>query len=131
MWFLPLIYSCVIFVKNSLESGDFCSGEHTGTHVDAPAHYARNVWRLHQIPVERFIRPAIKYNINEVRQLQEGDIIAAHDLQAISEKVGLPPRNSILVIETGWWRRANNATTYVRVAAHHTSVSLCDVHKDM
>ena len=93
-----------------METGGLCSSEHGGTHLDAPAHFAKKVWRVHQIPVERLVRPVIKYDINRVRQLQDGDVITANDLEAISKKVGLPPGGSILVIETGWWRRANNVT---------------------
>ena len=36
------------------------TGEHTGTHVDAPAHWAsgRDGWTVDQIPPERLIGPA-------------------------------------------------------------------------
>jgi Predicted metal-dependent hydrolase len=36
---------------------DFESGEHIGTHVDAPYHIVESSWKLGGIPQERFFAP--------------------------------------------------------------------------
>ena len=38
---------------------DFKMGEHVGTHLDAPIHFARKGWSVAEIPLERFISPGI------------------------------------------------------------------------
>ena len=35
----------------------FRTGEHMGTHLDAPVHFGRNKWSLDQIPIDRFFGP--------------------------------------------------------------------------
>ena len=45
----------------------FSSGEHIGTHMDAPSHFnykADQAWNVDQIPVERLIAPAVVVNIS-------------------------------------------------------------------
>lgn len=32
-------------------------GEHVGTHLDAPIHFAQNGWSVDEIPPERLISP--------------------------------------------------------------------------
>ena len=39
------------------EMNEFTTNEHTGTHIDSPAHFAQNRWTVDQIPVERMIAP--------------------------------------------------------------------------
>lgn len=52
-------------VVSALEKGDECSlskfemGAHTGTHVDAPAHFIPDGMTLDQYPPERFIVPSV------------------------------------------------------------------------
>jgi len=47
------------------EYNDFEQGEHTGTHMDAPAHFIKGGWRVHQIPLEKFSGPAAVIDISE------------------------------------------------------------------
>ena len=45
----------------------FSSGEHAGTHMDAPSHFNYkddSIWTLDQIPVERLIAPAVVVDIS-------------------------------------------------------------------
>src|SRR5271169_3829261 len=37
----------------------FTTQEHYGTHLDAPAHFAKGMWTVEQIPVERLVRPLV------------------------------------------------------------------------
>src|SRR5271166_4916858 len=41
----------------------FTTQEHYGTHLDAPAHFARDMWTVDQIPAERLVRPLIVLNV--------------------------------------------------------------------
>ena len=45
---------------------DLQMSEHTGTHLDAPIHFARNGWSVSEIPPERFISPGKSRKINRL-----------------------------------------------------------------
>ena len=42
-----------------LESNDFSTAEHMGTHIDAPAHLYKGAKRLDEIPLEDLIAPLV------------------------------------------------------------------------
>ena len=45
--------------------GKYATPEHLGTHLDAPIHFAPDVWTNSEIPVERFFGPAVVIDITE------------------------------------------------------------------
>jgi arylformamidase len=69
-------------------------GSHTGTHVDAPAHFVLGGATIEQLPVERLVGPARVLDLTHV----EGDEIGADDLRgaglADDERVLLKTCNS-------------------------------------
>ncbi len=46
---------------------EVCLGTHTGTHIDAPAHYLKNDETVDTIPLERLIGPARVVDLRHVR----------------------------------------------------------------
>ncbi|GLH00586.1 Uncharacterized protein GBIM_06923, partial [Gryllus bimaculatus] len=44
---------------------DFCVGEHTGTHLDAPFHFNKDGWTVEEIPLERLISNGIFMNFSQ------------------------------------------------------------------
>ena len=47
------------------ETNDFSQSEHSGTHLDAPAHFSRGKWRTGDIPLARLGGPAVVVNIED------------------------------------------------------------------
>ena len=45
------------------ETNTFTQSEHSGTHTDAPAHFASGRWRTDDIPFERLAGPATVVDI--------------------------------------------------------------------
>ena len=45
------------------ETNTFMQSEHSGTHTDAPAHFASGRWRTADIPFERLAGPAAVVDI--------------------------------------------------------------------
>lgn len=80
--------------------------EHTGAHVDAPAHTvpARMADTVETLPVDALIAPAVVYDF-AARGLGPGDLISADDLLAFERahdvRVG---RGEIALIHFGWMR---------------------------
>lgn len=71
---------------------------HTGTHMDAPRHFRRDRWYLHEIPPDRFLGEG------PVLLVPKGpnEDILAKDLDATGMDVR---RGDLVVINTGWHRR--------------------------
>jgi len=81
-------------------------GSHTGTHLDAPAHFVAGGETIEQLAVDRFVGPARVLDLTGV----EGDEIGADDLLAAGladeERVLLKTRNSTGALrdaEKGSW----------------------------
>ena len=47
-----------------LEIYDISASEHGGTHLDAPAHFARGKLTTDQIPLDRLIGPVVRVDIS-------------------------------------------------------------------
>lgn len=39
-----------------VELNEFCASEHSGTHLDAPVHFAKDRWGVSDIPLDRLWR---------------------------------------------------------------------------
>ena len=53
-------------------ANSFSTPEHGGTHIDAPIHFSEHGWSLDEIPVDRFLGPAIVIDVStKVRMDQD------------------------------------------------------------
>ncbi len=83
-------------------SGAFSASEHGGTHLDAPVHFAEQGRSVDQIPVEELIGPAI---VIDVRTQVEGNPdyeLQIEDVQAWETEHGHIPKESLVLLFTGW-----------------------------
>src|ERR1041385_995346 len=51
--------------KNKVFVRKFSMPEHFGTHIDAPARFAKGLWTVDQIPAERLIAPMVVLDIRK------------------------------------------------------------------
>lgn len=85
-------------------SGQFCTAEHGGTHLDAPIHFAKGGTTLDAIPLQKLIGPAVVIDVSDaVRQDRDYRMTIA-DVQAWEEVHGRIPEGAIVVMRTGWGR---------------------------
>ncbi|HMD31589.1 MAG TPA: cyclase family protein [Candidatus Acidoferrales bacterium] len=98
--------------KDGYFTRKFTSLEHFGTHLDAPAHFAKGGWTVDQIPVERLYGPAV---VLEAREESRGNA----DYRLTPEKIadwekrhGRIPRGAIVLMRTGWTERWPDAARY-------------------
>lgn len=73
---------------------------HTGTHVDAPWHYRTEGKKLHELAVDRFVRPAV---VLDVRPTKARMPLTADSLESAARRsrVSIEQGDAIL-IRTGW-----------------------------
>ena len=76
---------------------------HTGIHMDAPYHFAKNGVKIHQIPIERFCSNSILVKINKGRD----QAITKNDLISFEKKNGKIPKKASITFFTDWQKNLN------------------------
>jgi len=97
-------------------SNNFFTAEHGGTHVDAPVHFARGAHSVDQIPLDRFLGPAVVVDVVEQADRDPDYQVTVEDLLRVEARDGPIPREGILLIRTGFSRRWPDAATYLGTA---------------
>ncbi|XP_045182568.2 isatin hydrolase-like isoform X2 [Mercenaria mercenaria] len=78
-------------------------GEHTGTHVDAPAHFAEGELRVHQIPMEKLMGPGVIINIKAKVAGNPDYQVTKKDLLAWESKHNKTiPTGAVVIMNSGW-----------------------------
>ncbi|MDG6964565.1 MAG: cyclase family protein [Nitrososphaerota archaeon] len=96
---VPRISKYKTLAKDGVNLSVMRLGSHTGTHVDAPAHFVKGGKALDELSVESFVGEA---EVVDVSDLPPGSAIAGSDLQrhASSARAG-----DVVLIYTGFSRR--------------------------
>ncbi|CAH1258016.1 Hypp1946 [Branchiostoma lanceolatum] len=85
-----------------LESNNIFMAEHTGTHLDAPAHFVQGAWRLDEIPLGQLTGPGVVVDVREKIGNNSDYAVTQQDLQDWEREYGRIPDDSILMLRTGW-----------------------------
>jgi arylformamidase len=73
---------------------------HSGTHVDAPAHFIENGATVEQLPLNRFIGPATVVELKEI-DIITPDLLEAQRLPPKTERLLFKTKNSDLWADPG------------------------------
>ena len=76
---------------------------HTGTHLDAPYHFARKGEKIHQIPVSRLTGEALLIKIKKLKDQE----ITKKDLLEFEQKNGKIKTFSSIIFFTDWQKNLN------------------------
>ncbi len=76
-----------------------------GTHMDAPSHFIKGSWRLHEIPMERFSGPAVVVDISARAERDADAEVTKGDLLAWEQAHGRIPDGAVVIMNSGWGRR--------------------------
>jgi len=79
-----------------------CAAEHGGTHLDAPAHFARGGHSVEEIPLEKLIGKAIVIDVSAKALVNRDHQINIADIRIWEEEHGEIPPNTILLFRTGY-----------------------------
>lgn len=85
---------------------------HIGTHVDAPSHVSISGWNVSDIPLQRFIAPAVVVDIRHKTYKNPDAQLTSEDLIFWEKENGKIPPGSVLLVLTGWDRFWNNEKMY-------------------
>lgn len=86
--------------------------EHFGTHLDAPAHFARGLWTVDQIPPARLVAPLAVIDVSANAKSNADYQISVDDIAQWEQVHGQIPPNSVVIANTGWNARWNSVEQY-------------------
>ncbi len=99
----------------------FTTQEHFGTHLDAPAHFAKGMWTVGQIPVERLVRPLVVLDVRNKARNNADYEISVQDVADWESAHGEIPAGAVVMAYTGWDERWNSQKEFRNVGADHLS----------
>lgn len=113
--FEPMKVRTLVTVKqNGFYANRWDVGEHTGTHMDAPAHFVDRpgIWTADEVPAERLIAPLAVVHIHERASRNPDAWVTADDLHAWEQRYGRILDGAIVCMHSGWETRVGDAAAY-------------------
>jgi len=87
--------------------------EHTGTHLDAPAHFIEGAETVDQISAERLVCPVAVIDIAAQAALDSDYALSVADVERSEALHGELPHASVVVVHSGWAKRRTDARAYL------------------
>ncbi len=113
--FEPMKVTNLVTVKaNGYYANRWDVGEHTGTHMDAPAHFVdrEGIWTAEQVPPERLIAPLVVIHIHERAARDPDAWVTVDDLLAWERRYGPIPDGAAVCMHSGWESRVGDVARY-------------------
>lgn len=88
------------------------TGEHTGTHVDAPAHFVAGTATLDGLGAARFVAPAAVIDGTGPAERNADWRLTADDVRRWERTHGPVPQGAVVFLRTGWGQHWPNAAAY-------------------
>lgn len=103
----------------------FETGEHTGTHLDAPAHWVSGKDlpdnTVDRLPANMFIGPACVIDVSSQVEASADFLLTPDDVQTWEQNHGVIPRGAWVLLRTGWAKRSGSSDYFnVKEDGPHT-----------
>jgi kynurenine formamidase len=94
------------------------TGEHTGTHLDAPNHWVsgRDGLDVSQVPLRTLVAPAVVLDASERVAKDPDFLLRIEDVQAWEAEHGALPDGGWLLYRTGWDTRSADQDDFLNVS---------------
>jgi kynurenine formamidase len=94
----------VDYDTDGMYARDLSLSEHSGTHLDAPAHFVRGGATVDEITIGALVRPAVCLDVRDLVGDDASFTVSAAMIEAIEVRDGLIPEGSAVLVCTGWDR---------------------------
>ncbi|HEX6290639.1 MAG TPA: cyclase family protein [Herpetosiphonaceae bacterium] len=94
--------------------------EHTGTHMDAPLHFAKDGLSVHAIPAERLIGPLAVIDIRARVARDPDAMVMPDDILVWERRHGRLPAGAIVIMNSGWATRIGDSAAFLNADAGGT-----------
>lgn len=97
----------------------FTTQEHYGTHLDAPAHFAKGMWTVDKIPPERLVRPLVVLDVRAKVKGNPDYEVCVQDVADWESAHGPVPSGAVVVAYTGWDARWHSQKEFQNLGSDH------------
>lgn len=91
--------------------------EHTGTHMDAPIHFAEGGMSADMLPPENFIAPLVIVNVIDRAESDPDTQGTVDDILAWESENGPLPAGAFVALASGWAQRIDDPASFLNVDA--------------
>jgi kynurenine formamidase len=89
--------------------------EHTGTHMDAPAHFVEGLAFANELPVAQFIAPLAVIDISERAASDPDAELMPDDVLAWETEHGALPAGAFVAMNSGWASRMDDPEAFINL----------------
>lgn len=93
-------------------------GEHSGTHLNAPAHFLPGAETVDAIAAERLVLPAVVLDARAVCEGEADYALSVADVLAWEQRHGPIPRGCLAILFSGWQERWDDPARYLNLDAN-------------
>jgi len=109
-----------ITVDNTIAENGFYTNllnlqEHTGTHMDAPAHFVEGGTTADMIPVEQFVAPMAVIDISAKTESDPDSQLTVDDILAWEDANGELPAGAFVAMYSGWESRLSDPASFINL----------------
>jgi kynurenine formamidase len=109
----PTRETATTIADNGFYSQNWTFAEHTATHVDAPGHFAPGMPLVDQLDPDALVAPLVVIGIRRRARRDPNAQVTVDDLRRYERRNGRIPRRSLVCMDSGWARRADEADDYL------------------
>lgn len=88
--------------ENGFYSQQWTFGEHTSTHMDAPAHFIADGTQAHQLDPSALVGPAVVIDISQRAAENADAMLMPEDITAWEDANGALPEGAFVIMYSGW-----------------------------
>jgi kynurenine formamidase len=103
--------------RNGYGANELRFAEHTGTHLDAPAHFVLGADTTDTLSPARLLAPLVVVSIAERAAADDDALLLPDDLLAWERRHGRIPDGAVVALHTGWEARVTDPARFVNVDA--------------
>ena len=109
----PVIEPLRTFEKDGYYANKLTFAEHTGTHMDAPAHIVEGAAYANELAVEQFFAPLAVVDISERAATDPDAQVMPDDLVAWESEHGSLPAGAFVAMNSGWEARIGDPASFI------------------
>jgi len=113
----PKITVAVTIKENGYYGNNLQLWEHTGTHMDAPAHFGEGAPTADLLPVNRLIAPLAVINIQAKAERNADAEVTPDDILAWERQHGPLPAGAFVAMYSGWESRVGDPKRFINLDA--------------
>ena len=91
----------------------FCLGEHSGTHMNAPAGFQEGGASIDSYRSQSLVVPGVVMDLRAQAEASPNCALSCQDLQRWETEFGPVPAGSVVLLNTGWASRWDNPSRYL------------------